>query len=224
MTINFKIRDEPVVLLPEKLVLLPAIKALLVADTHFGKAATFRKAGIPVPFGTTQTMLNTLSRAITKHAAERMVVLGDFVHSATRAEQDFESELKAWRTLHPDLALTLVAGNHDRGHSQLFAALDINVVSEPLLEPPFAFCHFHQANRDEKLFTFAGHIHPAARIPSRLNENAKVPCFAFSERVGILPAFGEFTGTAVVSANEFPNLYVVADNEIIDISRKQPAE
>jgi metallophosphoesterase superfamily enzyme len=40
-------------LLPEKAVFWPAQGMLIIADIHFGKAASFRAQGIPVPRGTT---------------------------------------------------------------------------------------------------------------------------------------------------------------------------
>ena len=44
-------------LLPQRAVWWPAARTAFVADVHFGKAATFRRAGQPVPHGTTAANL-----------------------------------------------------------------------------------------------------------------------------------------------------------------------
>jgi metallophosphoesterase superfamily enzyme len=46
------VMGERFVLLPEKAAFWPAMKTLFVADFHLGKAASFRRAGIPLPPGT----------------------------------------------------------------------------------------------------------------------------------------------------------------------------
>ena len=47
------VAGETLLLFPERAALLAQTQTLLVADPHFGKAATFRSSGIPVPAGTT---------------------------------------------------------------------------------------------------------------------------------------------------------------------------
>ncbi|TXD50975.1 DEAD/DEAH box helicase, partial [Ralstonia sp. TCR112] len=44
---------ETVWLLPERALWWPVQRMLMVADAHFGKAATFRARGVPVPAGST---------------------------------------------------------------------------------------------------------------------------------------------------------------------------
>ena len=69
--------DAEIVLLPGRAAVLPASATLLVADLHLGKAATFRKAGIPVPEGSAQRDLARLADgprrlgARCPHAAQR---------------------------------------------------------------------------------------------------------------------------------------------------------
>ena len=51
--LNVHVAGEDLLLLPEKAVYWPAEQMLIVADIHFGKAASFRALGVPVPRGTT---------------------------------------------------------------------------------------------------------------------------------------------------------------------------
>ncbi len=73
------------VLLPAKLAWWSEQRTLFMADSHFGKASTFRKAGLAVPLGTTTKMLAVLSEHVASLGAERLIVLGDLLHSNVRA-------------------------------------------------------------------------------------------------------------------------------------------
>ena len=48
-----EVAGEPVWLLPERAVFWPQGGTLVTADLHWGKAATFRSAGVPIPGGAT---------------------------------------------------------------------------------------------------------------------------------------------------------------------------
>ena len=219
METEIQIRDQTLQLLPEKLIWWRERETLLMADSHFGKAATFRKQGIPVPHGTTEAMLERLSQQINKFQAKRLIVLGDFVHSATRCETGFEASLIQWRGRHADLELVLVKGNHDRGHQRLFDSLNMKIVTEPFGAGPFALCHFHTANSDRDLYTLAGHIHPGIRFVETGVSGIKLPCFYFGESYAVLPAFGEFTGLELIKPDANDSVFAVADDEVIAMSR-----
>jgi len=45
----------------------------------------------------------------------------------------------------------------------------------------------------------------------------KLPAFIFGERVGILPAFGEFTGAATVFPVVGDRVFVVAGNDVVEV-------
>ena len=60
-------------LLAEKAIFWPKRNVLFVADPHFGKAATFRKSGIPVPEENTFEDCDLLSRLILKTKAQKII-------------------------------------------------------------------------------------------------------------------------------------------------------
>ncbi|HWH38206.1 MAG TPA: metallophosphoesterase, partial [Usitatibacter sp.] len=108
------VAGEKLVLLPERAVFWPTRRMLFIADFHLGKAASFRRAGIPLPSGTTSENVERLDRAITRTSAAEVVFLGDFLHSKEgRAPQTFE-RFAAWRRARAGVSLTIVRGNHDR--------------------------------------------------------------------------------------------------------------
>jgi len=85
-----------------------------VADFHLGKAASFRKAGIPLPSGSTTENVERLDRAIARTRAKSVVFLGDFLHSADGRQPRTFERFAAWRESRKSVDLTLVRGNHDK--------------------------------------------------------------------------------------------------------------
>ncbi len=170
----------------------PAGRVLFVADLHIGKAASYRALGQPVPGGTTQENLARLDALIGRHAPERVVFLGDFLHAALSRTPQVLAALEGWRARHAGVAMTLVRGNHDSRAGDPPAALGIEVVDEPWLLGPFACCHHPQAHATH--FVLAGHLHPARWLHGRGRDSLRLPCFVSEAGQAILPAFGEFTG------------------------------
>ena len=76
-----EIAGESLILTPERAAFWPARQSLLVADAHFGKSASFRARGVPVPESTTQGTLAVLDALLSRHEVRRIVFLGDFLHS-----------------------------------------------------------------------------------------------------------------------------------------------
>ena len=86
-------------LLPQRAAYLPAQRALLVADVHVGKAASFRGLGVPVPAGTTAGTLARLSAALSTTGAEHLIVLGDLVHSSRAWAPATRAAMMQWRAM-----------------------------------------------------------------------------------------------------------------------------
>src|SRR6476469_121335 len=104
--------NEALHLLPERALWWRERSTLLAADAHFGKAATLRAHGIPVPRGSSSATLARLDTLIDRYAARRIVFLGDFLHTRHSRGAATLSTLRNWRTQRPDIALQLVLGNH----------------------------------------------------------------------------------------------------------------
>lgn len=197
-------------------VFLPGSATLLVADAHFGKAVSFRQLGVPVPQGTTSATLAQLSAVVAQCAAQRVVFLGDFLHSARAHAPATLAAITRWRQAHAALALTLVRGNHDSHAGDPPAALGIEVVNEPLMcddvGVPLALCHHPQTVAGA--YVFAGHLHPCMRLSGRGHDRLRLPCFwlgdALTRPVGVLPAFGHFTGMHPVQPQPGDRVFGIA--------------
>lgn len=215
--VRIGVEDESLVLLPERAVYWEERRTLLVADPHWGKAATFRAGGIPVPGGTTAEGLRRLTRAVTHTRPERVIFLGDFLHArAGRARATLEA-LAAWRALHRWLELLLIRGNHDREAGDPPDDLGIACVDGPLRQGPFLLAH-HPLPRPGA-YGIAGHVHPVVRLTGPARERQRLPCFWFAPEGAILPAFGEFTGGGEVSPAREDRVFVVAEEAVIEVRR-----
>jgi DNA ligase-associated metallophosphoesterase len=211
--VEIELAGRPLVLLADKAAYLPGEHCLLIADAHVGKAVSFRKLGVPVPQGTTTAALSRVSALARATGARHVVFLGDFLHSVRSHAASTLAALAQWRREHPQLALTLVRGNHDERAGDPPAALGFRVVDEPLPLGGFALCHHPRAVPGA--YVLAGHWHPCVRVEGRALDRLRLPCFWFGEAVGVLPAFGEFTGMHPIHRTEGDRVYAVAEGQVV---------
>jgi DNA ligase-associated metallophosphoesterase len=218
--LRVRVADADVVLHPSGAALLSASRTLLVADAHFGKAVSFRKLGVPVPSGTTTETLDALSFVLSDTGAKRIVFLGDFLHSRRSHAPGTLAAIARWREANAALELTLVRGNHDDRAGDPPAYLDIRVVDEPLAHGPFALCHHPRPVAGA--YVLAGHWHPCISVGGRAFERLRLPCFWLGDdsgalpqqAVGVLPAFGSFTGMHRIEPRAGDRIFPIADEVV----------
>ena len=206
---------QPLALLPEKAAFLPVSRTLLVADAHIGKAVTFRALGVPVPRGTTSETLAALSALVASWRARRIVFLGDFLHSARAHAAATLGAVARWRRAHAALELVLVRGNHDDRAGDPPAHLGIEVVDEPHARDGFALCHYPRPQRGS--YVLAGHLHPCIGIGGRGFDHLRLPCFWLGDDVGVLPAFGAFTGMHPIRPAPTDRVFAVGDGALASL-------
>ena len=204
-------------LLPGKAAWWAAERTLLVADAHIGKAVSFRRLGVPVPEATTAGNLEALAALLAAHEARRIVFLGDLLHSRHAHEPQTLAAFARWRDSREELELVLVRGNHDDRAGDPPPAWGVQCVDEPWClpgAPGLALCHHPQPRADASVL--CGHLHPCIHV-GRGFERLRLPCFHFGARVGVLPAFGAFTGMHPIDAEPGDRVFVVADNEVREL-------
>jgi DNA ligase-associated metallophosphoesterase len=208
------VAGEPVLLLPQRALYWPAQKLLVIADIHFGKAASFRAKGVPVPHGTTTENLEALDALLGAQDVSHLLFLGDFFHAkAAHAPRTLDG-IRAWRARYAHLALTLVRGNHDSHAGDPPADLQIDVVDEPYRIGPFAFCHHPQ--QCDGAYVLAGHVHPVYRLAAR-GDALRMPCFVVGKRHALLPSFGAFTGGHPVVPESGEEIFVTVGEKTFRI-------
>jgi DNA ligase-associated metallophosphoesterase len=209
-------------LLPQRAVWREETRALFVADVHIGKSAAFRAAGIPVPAGATRENLVRLDALIAALAPRTLVVLGDLFHARAAYRDASLAEVVAWRAARRNLSVRLVAGNHDLKAGPPPAELGLEIVDEPHCFDGLECRHrpLDDVGGDGPP-ALAGHIHPAARLAGPGHDRLRLPCFVLRGRQVILPAFGEFTGSASLQPDADASLCVVAGDRLLHIAARQ---
>lgn len=214
--------EADVVLLPGRAAYLPASATLLVADLHLGKAATFRKAGIPVPEGSAQADLARLRRLVHETSARRLVIVGDLFHAKSGCTDRVFAEFAATRRQFVGTEVILVIGNHDRTLGKVPATLGIDTCLPQLSEGPWHFVHEPSAplvGADRANVTISGHLHPTVSIRSPGGARIADRCFVAEEALLVLPAFGSFTGGHRVTPTAGLRLWIARDDGVAEVTR-----
>lgn len=207
-SISTKVRDQELTLFGRKAIYWHEKKTLIVADTHWGKAEVFQRAGIPVPSTVLDSDLADVTNLVKESGADRLLVLGDLLHSSKTLPAEVQKRLEDWR-FGTDLPILSIRGNHDARASDFPQHWQIEWMNEPLIEGPF--CFRHEPIETKGFFTWAGHVHPVIHLG---RPRMRLPCYLLSETIGIMPSFGTFTGGHPVKPTMKDDVYVVAEGEV----------
>jgi len=203
---------EELLLHPDRAVIWPRCHTVVVADTHFGKSSYFGRHGIPVPAGTEEHDRDRIERLLVSHNARRLVILGDFLHSATIEGSTESDRLKAWvETVGKIVEIHVVAGNHDRGDAWIRPRA-LRWWNSHWTEAPFRFVHDVERDRcadAESIFTLSGHVHPVFCLRQGRKVVVRVPAFWQHASGLVLPSFGSFTGGFAVRPTAGHRLFAV---------------
>ena len=228
-----ELAGESVRFLAERALWWPRARTLFVADVHLGKAESFRALGVPMPSGPTLATLERLARLVQACSAAHLVVLGDLLHARAAHTDAVMQPFGDWRSVHADLRISLVRGNHDHHAGDPPAALGIEVVEAPHAMGPFDLCHDDSdahatatktgqakvLSPDPSLarpgHRLEGHVHPAVRCAVRAGRSLRLPCFCIGPTRTLLPAFGDFTGTALIRPAAGESILAIADDTLV---------
>lgn len=212
-------------LLPGRAVWWPRKGALIAADLHLGKAASFRAAGVPVP-EVIEADLARLTELLGLTGAERLIVVGDLIHAAAGRTQSVINAVTAWRRSHSHIEITLIRGNHDDHAGDPPGAWDVQAVDGPWRADPgdsICFAHDPDQPRDLSGACIGGHLHPAIVMADDFT-SLRAPCF-WIRRAGkgtmVLPAFGRFTGARAISPRVGDRVFPVGNGEIAELALGQ---
>lgn len=187
-TLNWQLAGAEVVLHGDCALFYPAESTLLVADTHFGKAALMRRRGLAVPSGQSRDDLQRLTHLLEEFSPQRLIVLGDFFHHRPMPGEPFLELFPGWLAEHRAVSVEAVVGNHDR-HA---AGLEFGLQWHDYLDlGPFRLRHEPEPVPGRHVL--AGHLHPVLTLQVAA-DRLRAPVFWFRERVSVLPSFGALTG------------------------------
>ena len=215
MTEQAEINGHVLDLLPEKAIYWNSNKMLLLADLHLGKINHFRRSGVPLPTQPNSENLDRFIGLLQKYQPSRVIFLGDLFHSHYNDEWEaFGQVLRHY----PGISFELVMGNHDIMSRHQYDKHRL-VQHEGQLEID-GFVLTHEPG-DYEGYNLAGHIHPGVRMQGRGRQRLKFPCFYFTPRQGVLPAFGTFTGLHPVRPRKEDKVYIIANERVIHVDQKK---
>ncbi len=209
-----KIREQTLRLHPFRAALWEERSYLLIADLHLGKAAHFRKNGIPVPMGVTDANWDRLISLLLDFQPDRVLFLGDLFHSSHNAVcEEFGDIVQQFK----QISFELVVGNHDILDPGFYEKKEIKLHQPDLKLGPFLFSHFPADWQSTEHYNIAGHLHPSVRLRGNSRQSMRLPCFYFGRTNGILPAFGLFTGTATIHPKKADKVFVIVGDKVVKV-------
>lgn len=193
---------------------------LLLSDLHLGKAAHFRKAGLPLPEGSDEETLARMDEVIAHFQPKRTVIIGDLFHSAHN---------NAWEPFHAwgkrqTSELHLVLGNHDRIAERRYRDAGLVTHATGLVELPFILEHEAPlamgapASAGVGIHIISGHTHPGVVLHGKGDQRLRLPCFLMGPQVTLLPAFGRGTGLHIVKPGPMHRVFACADKAVLDVT------
>ena len=208
-----EVGGESLRLLPDGAVYWEAARTLWLSDLHLGKAAHFRKHGVPIGSEPTLATLHRLRQQLMARPLQRVLLLGDLFHSDINREWEpfagLCSEFSA-------LKWVLVEGNHDmipdillrESGIQRFVRLD---------DGPFTFTHDPADMAPDFGYHVCGHVHPGIRLAGAGRQRLRLRCFHFSEKQAVMPAYGAFTGMHAIEPAKADRVFAVTGEAVIEV-------
>lgn len=201
-------------LLKEKAIWVPRLRILLIADLHFGKAAHFRKSGIPIPEPIHDADVYQLKKLQEEFKPAQTYFLGDLFHSDWNSQWDY---FKLFLEHFPNTEFHLIKGNHDILSPLAYQQSSLKIHNEPLTLGSLILSHEPMEIIPEGHLNLCGHIHPGIRLVGKARQSVRIPCFFESRSQLILPAFGNFTGLALVKPKAGDKIWGITQEKIIPV-------
>lgn len=177
----------------------------------------YRKAGYAVPTTANDQNTSIIIDLLNRYKPERMIFLGDLFHSHYNEEWEVLGQVIRH---FGNTKFELVKGNHDIMSMLQYDRHGMVVHREPLRIGDLLLTHEPLTEPSGEVYTLAGHIHPGAKLFGKGRQALLLPCFYFGKDQGILPAFGSFTGLYPISASKGDQVFVIAEGEIICVSKE----
>jgi hypothetical protein len=191
---------------------------LVLSDLHLGKAESLQGLGLPIPSGDHLTDLNRVAKLLRETRAQRVLILGDFIHQKRGVTDEILQALEKFFGFLPQIEFTLLMGNHEKGAKSVLEKLPMKLIEDDVLIFPFRFSHGHLEGEDRlsaEFFTIQGHIHPAVTLQEG-STRVRLPCFWLTESALTLPSFGSLTGGWNVKRGRKDRVFVTTGEKIFE--------
>jgi hypothetical protein len=176
-------------------------RLLAVADLHFEKGSAFAaRTGQMLPPYDTHATLARLGEVVARLEPKTIVCLGDNFHDGEGPARLDASAKQAIAALMRRRRFVWIEGNHDAASALVLGG----ECARELALGPLVFRH--EPKRGRAGGELAGHLHPVARVATRV-KRLKRRCFVSDGARCVLPAFGAYTGGLDVFDAAFAPLF-----------------
>jgi DNA ligase-associated metallophosphoesterase len=192
-------------------------QALILSDLHLGKTGHFRKHGIAIPQKVFIEDMQRLVEQVIFYKPTKIIAVGDLFHSHANKELDLFAR---WRNDFPGIEFILVKGNHDILKKDWYDTAGIKVYEGIYSIGNFDFVHDPDEACEETKdsnFVFCGHLHPGINIQGVAKQNLTFPCYYFTGKQAIIPAFSKFSGLAMVKKTAKDTIYAIVNQSLVKI-------
>lgn len=190
-----------------------ATDTLWLSDLHLGKAAHFRRHGVPIGSEPTLETLHRLREGLMRLNPLRVLLLGDLFHSDMNREWEPFAGLCAEFS---SVEWVLVRGNHDLIPDVLLRESGIRQVDR-LDEGAFTFTHDPADLAKGFGYHVCGHVHPGIRLRGGGRQALRLRCFQFSEKQAVMPAYGAFTGMHAIEPARTDRVFAMTGEAVIEV-------
>jgi len=210
----FKFEGFTLELLTERVLWINEVKSLLIADLHFGKAAHFRKSGIPIPEPVHYFDLERLNFLHQKLQPVHTYFLGDLFHSDWNEQWEI---LNSFLEKFIGTQFHLIKGNHDVLSSKAYGQSILRIHEKPLKIGRLILSHEPMELVEEGFLNVCGHIHPGILLRGKARQAVRIPCFHLSGQRLTLPSFGNFTGSISLKPKPGDLIWGISGEKIIPV-------
>lgn len=189
-------------LLQEKVLWLPALRYLLMADVHLGKLEHFRKNGIATPAASED--LHLIELLVRRFNPDRVFFLGDLFHTSKNSSH---SHLAVLINSFPEVSFELITGNHDISCDKDYQEIGLGLHQSYMME---GILLKHEREGTEESPVISGHIHPGVLLRGLGRQKMLLPCFCISQEHMLLPSFGYTTGLYKINPSRNSQIIAVS--------------
>ncbi|MEL6858901.1 MAG: ligase-associated DNA damage response endonuclease PdeM [Pseudomonadota bacterium] len=217
---HLHVRGELLTPLPQGALWWAAEQTLVVSDLHLEKGSSFAARGQMLPPYDTSATLHCVEALVETYQPKRVISLGDSFHDRKAEHRMDDQDAERVRALTAKTDWVWVEGNHDPDPPEHLGGRPCKV----LRVRDLVFRHEPTGESGE----VAGHLHPCAKIVSRVR-SLRRRCFATDGERLIMPAMGAFTGGLNVLDEAyrpcFPSggmmVFAMAKETVIAVSNKR---
>lgn len=183
----------------------PEEGALIVSDVHLEKGSAFAARGVPLPPYDSGASLARLETLCARFSPGVVISLGDAFHDARAGARMAEADRARLEALTQRYAFVWIEGNHDPEPPEFVRGERVREWARG----PLTFRH--EPSEGPAPGEVAGHLHPAAVVPTRARRMRR-RCFVSDGERLLMPAFGAYTGGLEVLepaiAGLFPGAFI----------------